>query len=59
MYKAELQAAINKSLTDFYLEERGNRVTSNNIDGFALKIGIVLAANKIEEKKIDGTGTSK
>ena len=52
MYKAELQAAINKSLTDFYLEERGNRVTSNNIDGFMLKISKVLNENKIEEKKI-------
>ncbi len=55
MYKAELQAAINKSLMDFFLEERGNRVTSNNIDGFMLKISKVLTENEIKEKKIDGS----
>ena len=53
MYKAELQAAINKSLTDFFLEERGNRVTSNNVDGFMLKIDRILKENEFKEDKKD------
>lgn len=59
MYKAELKAALNKSLNEFYLEERGNRITTNNMDGFGLKIGKVLDENEVREMKKDESTTSE
>jgi len=56
MFKTQLRDKLNKLLNDFYLEERGNRVTTNNMDGFGLKIGKILEQNEVkEEDKKDGS----
>ena len=53
MYKQKVKDAIMKLINDFFIEERGNRLTSNNIEGFALKMNNLLEANKFEKKEDD------
>ena len=53
MYKEETKNEIVKLINDFFIEERGNRLTSNNIEGFALKMNNLLEANKFEKKEDD------
>ena len=50
MYKPELKDQIFKLISEFLTEERGNRVTSNNMMGFTAKVGNLFEVNKVEEK---------
>ena len=50
MYKPELKDQALKLIGEFLTEERGNRVTTNNMMGFAAKVGNLFEANKVEEK---------
>ena len=50
MYKLELKEIMLKLIGEFLTEERGNRVTTNNMMGFAAKVGNLFEANKVEEK---------
>jgi len=52
MYKTQIKEEISKTLNNFYQEERGNRVTTNVVDGLTLKLINLLEANKTEEKKV-------
>jgi len=52
MYKTQIKEEIIKTLNNFYREERGNRVTTNVVDGLTLKLVNLLEANKTEEKKV-------
>jgi len=52
MYKTQIKDEIIKTLNNFYQEERGNRVTTNVVDGLTLKLINLLEANKTEEKKV-------
>ncbi len=52
MYKTQIKDEIIKTLNNFYQEERGNRVTTNVVDGLALKLVNLLEANKTEEKAV-------
>jgi len=52
MYKTQIKEEIIKTLNNFYQEERGNRVTTNVVDGLTLKLINLLEANKTEEKKV-------
>ena len=47
-------------LSDWFNEERGNRVTSNNMEALARKVLVVLQAGIAPEEKIDekDNGTS-
>lgn len=42
LYKSTLKEALLKLLNEFFAEERGNRLTSNNIEGLAVKINTLL-----------------
>lgn len=42
MYKASLKGTLLKLLNEFCAEERGNRITSNNMEGLGLKINKLL-----------------
>lgn len=44
-----LRTELKRILEDWYNEERGNRVTSNNVQGLATKIGVVF--DSYEETK--------
>lgn len=50
MYYDKALQDISKVIQDFFLEERGNRVTSNNIQGLSIKIKSVLESNKAQPK---------
>jgi len=50
MYKEELKAQTFKLISEFLTEERGNRITSNNMMGFTAKVGNLFEVNKVEEK---------
>ena len=50
MYKTQIKEEIIKTLNNFYQEERGNRVTTNVVDGLTLKLVNLLETNKTEEK---------
>ena len=50
MYKPELKDQIFKLISEFLTEERGNRVTTNNMMGFTAKVGNLFEVNKVEEK---------
>jgi len=52
MYKTQVKEEIIKTLNNFYQEERGNRVTTNVVDGLTLKLVNLLEANKTEEKAV-------
>jgi len=52
MYKLELKEIMLKLIGEFLTEERGNRVTTNNMMGFTAKVGNLFEANKVEEKPI-------
>ena len=52
MYKLELKETILKLIGEFLTEERGNRVTTNNMMGFTAKVGNLFEVNKVEEKPI-------
>jgi len=56
MYKAEIKKALHQMLIDFFNEERGNRVTSYNVNGLIGTLNSILQDNVIEEeeKKQDG-----
>ena len=51
MYKPELKNELAKLISDFFIEERGNRVTTNNIAGFLAKVNIVLTKNENKKEK--------
>jgi len=56
-YKTEVKEEIYKLINAFFQEERGNRVTSNNIEGLSLKINILLEKHEVkegEDKKKEG-----
>ncbi len=40
--KEELKGRLDKLLSDFFVEEQGNRVTSNNIQGLIVKVNTIL-----------------
>jgi len=50
MYKEELKAQTFKLISEFLTEERGNRITSNNMMGFTAKVGNLFEVNKVKEK---------
>jgi len=50
MYKPELKDQTFKLISEFLTEERGNRVTTNNIMGFTAKIGNLFEVNDVKEK---------
>lgn len=50
MYQDKLITEISQVIQDFFAEERGNRLTSNNIQGLSFKIKATLDSNKIEPK---------
>jgi|GEM_PF-4092843 len=50
MYKSELKDQMFKLISEFLTEERGNRVTTNNIMGFTAKIGNLFEVNDVKEK---------
>ena len=52
MYKLELKETILKLIGEFLTEERGNRVTTNNMMGFTARVGNLFEANKVEEKQL-------
>ena len=52
MYKPELKEIMLKLISEFLTEERGNRVTTNNIMGFTARVGNLFEANKVKEKPI-------
>ena len=52
MYKLELKEIMLKLISEFLTEERGNRVTTNNMMGFTARVGNLFEANKVEEKPI-------
>ena len=51
MYYDKVLDDISKVIEQFFLEEQGNRVTSNNIQGLSLKVKSAFDANKTEPKK--------
>ena len=51
MYYDKVLQDISKAINDFYLEERGNRVTSNNIQGLSFKIKSAFDSNRSEPRK--------
>lgn len=51
MYYDKALQDITTVIQDFFKEEQGNRVTSNNIQGLSLKIRSALDLNKINSKK--------
>ena len=50
MYKPELKDQAIKLISEFLTEERGNRITSNNMMGFTAKVGNLFEVNKVKEK---------
>jgi len=52
MYKEELKDQIFKLISEFLTEERGNRVTTNNMMGFTARVGNLFEVNKVEEKQL-------
>ena len=50
MYKLELKETILKLIGEFLTEERGNRITSNNMMGFTAKVGNLFEVNDVKEK---------
>lgn len=50
MYKNAIKPILAEILTDFFTEEQGNRVTSNNIEGLARKVRITLDNNQVPDK---------
>jgi len=48
---SELKSRIIKVINDFYIEERGNKVTSNNIRGLLEKFGDIFNIDEKEDKK--------
>ena len=52
MYKPELREQTLKLISEFLTEERGNRITSNNMMGFTAKVGNLFEVNEVEEKPI-------
>ena len=50
MYYDKVLQEISKVINAFYLEEQGNRITSNNIQGLSFKIKSSFDANKAEPK---------
>ena len=50
MYKPELREQTLKLISEFLTEERGNRVTTNNMMGFTAKVGNLFEVNEVEEK---------
>jgi len=51
MYYDKTLQDMSKVVQDFFLEEQGNRLTSNNIQGLSLKVKSAFDANKTEPKK--------
>jgi len=51
MYCDKVLQDISKVVQDFFLEEQGNRVTSNNIQGLSFKIKAAFDSNKAEPEK--------
>ena len=51
MYKETIKDELMRILNEFFREERGNRITSNNMEGLSAKVGHTLEHNKVEEKK--------
>jgi len=51
MYYDKVLQDISKVVKDFFLEEQGNRVTSNNIQGLSFKIKAAFDSNKAEPKE--------
>ena len=51
MYYDKALQDITTVIQDFFREEQGNRVTSNNIQGLSLKIRSSLDLNKVNSKK--------
>jgi len=56
MYKIELKNRLLIIINEFFTEERGNRITSNNMEGFSQKILSILKQCKIEDKEPDPEG---
>ena len=50
MFRDELKDQVLKLISEFLTEERNNRVTSNNMMGFTLKIGNLFETNEVKEK---------
>jgi len=51
MYYDKVLQDISKVVQNFFLEEQGNRVTSNNIQGLSFKIKAALEDNKMKLKE--------
>lgn len=58
-YKAELKEQTLKLFNAFFDEERGNRVTSNNLEGLALKFSKLLDDNEIKKEKDEHNGPKR
>jgi len=57
MFKLETATEVAKVLTDFFREEQGNRVTSNNMQSLLVKVQQVFDNKTIpEEEKIQEKG---
>ena len=57
MFKLETVTEVAKVLTDFFREEQGNRVTSNNMQSLLVKVQQVFDNKTIpEEEKIQEKG---
>ena len=52
MYKPELKEIMLKLIGEFLTEERGNRVTTNNMMGLTARMGNLFEVNKVEEKQL-------
>lgn len=50
MYYDKLLQDISNLISDFFTEEQGNRVTSNNIQGLSVKIKTLFESNKSQPK---------
>ena len=51
MYYDKVMQDVSKVIEGFFLEERGNRVTSNNIQGLSFKMKAVLDTNRVPKKE--------
>jgi len=51
MYKNKLKQEIIKLISEFFQVERGNRVTSFNMDGLLVKIASLFEKYEMADKK--------
>ena len=52
MYKTETSAQVAKVLTEFFREEQGNRITSNNMQSLLVKVQQVFEQNMEARKDV-------